>query len=58
MKAISSLVIIVTFLVGAFAPSPKAGGDWPTGARDQLKSRGVPESVAELRLPSPRMVTS
>lgn len=57
MKGISSLVILATFLVGAFEPSPTAGGNWPAGARDQFEGRGLPESIAELRLPSPRLVT-
>ena len=57
MKGISCLVVLATVLAGAFAPPPNAGGDWPARARDQVEGRGLPESIAELRLPSPRIVS-
>ena len=51
-------MILTTLLVGAIAPSTRADGDWPPGPTARIVDRGLPESVANLRLPSPQRATS
>ena len=57
MKALCGLVMIATCLAAFLTTASIAGGDRQDVANQQLDDRRLPESLAQLRLPSPRMMT-